>query len=47
MFVYKEVRLNVTSSELRDTFATDSILQIKSVVSLTYDGKDFMYGCKM
>ena len=47
MFVYKEVTSSVTSSELRDNFGTDLILQLKSVVSLTYDGKDFMYGCKI
>ena len=41
MFVYKEVTSNVTSNELFNNFGTDFILQIKSMVSLTYDGKDF------
>ena len=47
MFLYKEVTSSVTSNEVFDKLGTDFILQIKSVVSFTYDGRVFMYSCKM
>ena len=47
MFVYKEVTFSVTSNEIFDKLGIDFILQIKSVVSFTYDGGVFMYGCKV
>ena len=47
MFVYKEVTSSVTSNKFFDKLGIDFILQIKSVVSFTFDGRVFMYGCKM
>ena len=42
MFVYREVTSSLTSNEFCFNLGTDFILQIKSVVSLTIDGKDFI-----